>query len=382
MGVAAVAVGARGVRAPGQPRASPTTGAVLPDRRRRPGRGRPARRRPRRRPRRRRARGAAGRGRRRRGARPRAALLRSRCRRRAPRGLEGLDEARARRGRRAHRAPRAPSARRRAGAALAFLESSRAPYVVKTDGLAAGKGVVVTESLADARDAVRAYLSGEAFGDAGRTLVIEEGLTGPELSLLVVCNGDPDAALPLAPAQDFKRIVDGDTGPNTGGMGAYSPVPIVDAAIVDEVMDRAVRPTLRWLADARRRLPRRALRRDDAHRRRPQGHRVQRPLRRPRDARSCCPASRPTSPSSCSPRPRRQARRHVLRRRRASPSSSPPTATPPRPRTGDPIAGLDVAAAVNTVTVFHAGTTTTTAARSRTAGGRVLNSPPRASTSK
>ena len=67
---------------------------------------------------------------------------------------------------------------------------------MKTDGLAAGKGVVVTESLADARDAVRAYLSGEAFGDAGRTLVIEEGLTGPELSLLVVCNGDPDAARP------------------------------------------------------------------------------------------------------------------------------------------------------------------------------------------
>ena len=65
---------------------------------------------------------------------------------------------------------------------------------MKTDGLAAGKGVVVTESLADARDAVRAYLSGEAFGDAGRTLVIEEGLTGPELSLLVVCNGDPDGA--------------------------------------------------------------------------------------------------------------------------------------------------------------------------------------------
>ena len=120
---------------------------------------------------------------------------------------------------------------------------------MKTDGLAAGKGVVVTESLADARDAVRAYLSGEAFGDAGRTLVIEEGLTGPELSLLVVCNGDPDAAGRSRPAQDFKRIGDGDTGPNTGGMGAYSPVPIVADAIVDEVMDRAVRPTLRGLAD-------------------------------------------------------------------------------------------------------------------------------------
>ncbi len=133
-------------------------------------------------------------------------------------------------------------------AACAYLEEFGAPWVVKTDGLAAGKGVVVTESIADARDAVRAYLSGDAFGDAGRTLVIEEGLSGPELSLLVVCNGDPDAAVPLAPAQDFKRIGDGDAGPNTGGMGAYSPVPIVSDATVDDVMDRAVRPTLHWLA--------------------------------------------------------------------------------------------------------------------------------------
>jgi phosphoribosylamine---glycine ligase len=84
--------------------------------------------------------------------------------------------------------------------ALAFLDELAPPYVVKTDGLAGGKGVIVTESITDARDAVRAYLSGEAFGDAGRTLVIEEGLTGPELSLLVVCNGDPEAAVPLAPA--------------------------------------------------------------------------------------------------------------------------------------------------------------------------------------
>jgi phosphoribosylamine--glycine ligase len=133
-------------------------------------------------------------------------------------------------------------------AALAYLDTLPGFYVVKTDGLAAGKGVVVTESLADARDAVRAYLSGAAFGDAGRTLVIEEGMRGPELSLLVVCNGDSDDARPLAPAQDFKRIGDGDTGPNTGGMGAYSPVPIADDRIVDAVMADAVVPTLRELA--------------------------------------------------------------------------------------------------------------------------------------
>src|SRR5262249_32285309 len=113
--------------------------------------------------------------------------------------------------------------------------------------LAEGKGVVVTEDLDDARDAVRAYLSGEAFGDAGRTLVIEEGIRGPELSLLAVCNGDPDGARPLTPAQDFKRVGDADTGPNTGGMGAYSPVPIADGR-VDELVDAFVVPTLAHLA--------------------------------------------------------------------------------------------------------------------------------------
>jgi phosphoribosylamine--glycine ligase len=113
---------------------------------------------------------------------------------------------------------------------------------VKTDGLAAGKGVLVTESIAAARDAVREYLSGAAFGDAGRTCVVEEGMIGPELSLFALCDGR-DAAV-LATAQDHKRAFDGDHGPNTGGMGAYSPVPFVGDDVVDEVMTRAVRPTL------------------------------------------------------------------------------------------------------------------------------------------
>jgi len=126
--------------------------------------------------------------------------------------------------------------------ALAFLDTMQDLFVIKTDGLAAGKGVVVTEDRAEAVDAIRSYLSGDAFGDAGRTLVIEEGLTGPELSLLAVCDGT--RAVPLAPAQDFKRIGEGDAGPNTGGMGAYSPVPLVDASTVDMVMDRFVGPTL------------------------------------------------------------------------------------------------------------------------------------------
>jgi phosphoribosylamine---glycine ligase len=127
-------------------------------------------------------------------------------------------------------------------AADAFLDTLPGRYVVKTDGLAAGKGVVVTESIAQARDAVRAYLSGAAFGDAGRTCVIEEGLTGPEVSVFALCDGR--RAQLIAAAQDHKRAFDGDQGPNTGGMGAYSPVPFVGSDVVDEVMERAVRPTL------------------------------------------------------------------------------------------------------------------------------------------
>ncbi len=126
--------------------------------------------------------------------------------------------------------------------ALAFLGTLPGLYVVKTDGLAGGKGVVVTESIAEARDAVRGYLSGERFGDAGRTVVIEEGLSGPELSILAVCDGHD--AVALAPAQDFKRIGDGDTGPNTGGMGAYSPVPLATPAVVHDVMRDGVERTL------------------------------------------------------------------------------------------------------------------------------------------
>ena len=130
-------------------------------------------------------------------------------------------------------------------AALAYLDSMHAPYVVKTDGLAGGKGVVVTESLTEAREAVRNYLSGQAFGEAGRTCVIEEHLTGPELSVFALCDGS--RAEVIGVAQDHKRAFDGDEGPNTGGMGAYSPVPFVRDEVVDEVLERAIRPTLHEL---------------------------------------------------------------------------------------------------------------------------------------
>jgi phosphoribosylamine--glycine ligase len=126
--------------------------------------------------------------------------------------------------------------------ALAFLDTLPGLYVVKTDGLAAGKGVVVTESISDARDAVREFLSGAAFGDAGRTCVIEEGLTGPEVSLFALCDGK--RAKVFGTAQDHKRAFDNDEGANTGGMGAYSPVPFVGVDVVDELMERAIMPTL------------------------------------------------------------------------------------------------------------------------------------------
>jgi phosphoribosylamine---glycine ligase len=128
------------------------------------------------------------------------------------------------------------------GAALDFLESLPGPWVIKTDGLAGGKGVLVARTLAEAREDVSAKLSGAAFGDAGRHVVIEEGMEGPECSLLVLCDGTH--ALPLLPAQDFKRAGDGDSGPNTGGMGAYAPMPSVTPHEVDRIMDAAVLPLI------------------------------------------------------------------------------------------------------------------------------------------
>lgn len=129
-----------------------------------------------------------------------------------------------------------------AEAAVAFLRGLDGPYVVKTDGLAAGKGVLVTSSLDDAIDDVEAKLSGSAFGEAGRRVVVEEGLSGEELSVMAICDGTRVVA--LDGAQDFKRIGDGDSGPNTGGMGSYSPVALAGAGLIDEVMDRAIEPTL------------------------------------------------------------------------------------------------------------------------------------------
>lgn len=130
--------------------------------------------------------------------------------------------------------------------ALTYLREKGAPIVVKADGLAAGKGVIVAETLQQAEDAVRDMLSGNAFGDAGCRVVIEEFLAGEEASFIVMVDGKN--ILPMATSQDHKRVGDGDTGPNTGGMGAYSPAPVVTQAVHDRVMQDIIRPTVEGMA--------------------------------------------------------------------------------------------------------------------------------------
>jgi len=130
--------------------------------------------------------------------------------------------------------------------ALAYLQEKGAPIVVKADGLAAGKGVIVAMTLQEAENAVRDMLAGNAFGEAGHRVVIEEFLDGEEASFIVMVDGKN--VLPMATSQDHKRVGNGDTGPNTGGMGAYSPAPVVTQAIHDRVMEEVIYPTVRGMA--------------------------------------------------------------------------------------------------------------------------------------
>ncbi len=255
--------------------------------------------------------------------------------------------------------------------AVEFLRSLDGPWVVKTDGLAAGKGVLVTDSLAEAEADVAAKLSGDSFGEAGQRVVIEEGLTGPECSLLVLCDGQRLA--PLAPAQDFKRRDDDGAGPNTGGMGAYSPVPSVDDALVDELVAEAVAPLVGALRA------------------------------RGIDYRGVLYAGLMLTPSG--PKvlefnvrfgdpetqvvvPRLQGDLAALLAEVAAgalvttPRFAPDPAVcvvlasegyPESPRTGDPVTGLDAAGVQPGVTVFHAGTAVDPGTGDVvTAGGRVL----------
>jgi len=130
--------------------------------------------------------------------------------------------------------------------ALAYVRKQGAPIVVKADGLAAGKGVIVAMTLEEAENAIRDMLAGNAFGDAGNRVVVEEFLDGEEASFIVMVDGDH--VLPMATSQDHKRVGDGDTGPNTGGMGAYSPAPVVTAEVHQRIMDEVIYPTVRGMA--------------------------------------------------------------------------------------------------------------------------------------
>jgi len=130
--------------------------------------------------------------------------------------------------------------------ALAYVRAQGAPIVVKADGLAAGKGVIVAMTLAEAEDAIRDMLAGNAFGEAGSRVVVEEFLEGEEASFIVMVDGEN--ILAMATSQDHKRVGDGDTGPNTGGMGAYSPAPVVTPEVHQRIMDQVIVPTVRGMA--------------------------------------------------------------------------------------------------------------------------------------
>ncbi len=131
-------------------------------------------------------------------------------------------------------------------AAIAYIKKQGVPIVVKADGLAAGKGVIIAETQQQAIAAVEDMLSGNSFGAAGHRVVIEEFLNGEEASFIVIADGK--TALPMATSQDHKARDNGDKGPNTGGMGAYSPAPIVSAEIHQRVMDQVINPTLKGMA--------------------------------------------------------------------------------------------------------------------------------------
>ena len=126
--------------------------------------------------------------------------------------------------------------------AFKFIETLPTPVVVKADGLCAGKGVIIAPTHDEAKKAVSEMLSGKAFGDAGKKVIVEEFLDGYELSMFAICDGEDYILLPAA--QDHKRLLDGDEGPNTGGMGAYAPTPLVNDAIYEKVKERIIRPTL------------------------------------------------------------------------------------------------------------------------------------------
>ncbi|GER22424.1 phosphoribosylamine--glycine ligase [Zafaria cholistanensis] len=246
------------------------------------------------------------------------------------------------------------------------LDAFGAPYVVKDDGLAAGKGVVVTEDRAEALAHANACFA------AGGSVVIEEFLDGPEVSLFVISDGRH--AVPLAPAQDFKRIFDGDLGPNTGGMGAYTPLPWLPAGFVDEVMERVAYPTIREMAA--RGTPfvgvlycglavtRRGIRVIEFNARfgDPETQPVLARLKTPLGGLLMAAATGKLD----------DAEQLHWRPETAVGVVMAAANYPDSPVKGDPISGLEAAAAIEGVSVLHAGTATNDDGETVTAGGRVL----------
>ncbi|MFN8081026.1 MAG: phosphoribosylamine--glycine ligase [Kineosporiaceae bacterium] len=249
------------------------------------------------------------------------------------------------------------------------LDAFGAPYVVKDDGLAAGKGVVVTDDRDAALDHARACLAGRPEA----AVVVEEYLDGPEVSLFVLCDGE--SVVPLAPAQDFKRVGDGDTGPNTGGMGAYSPLPWAPAHLVDNVVDRVALPVVREMAHRGTpfsgvlycglALTARGLRVVEFNVRfgDPETQSVLARLATPLGGVLLAAAT--GSLAGLAP----------LRWRDAAAVTVVLAADnyPAAPRTGDAITGLDAAATVTGASVLHAGTARDPDGRLVSAGGRVLS---------
>ncbi|MBE2984684.1 phosphoribosylamine--glycine ligase [Campylobacter sp. RM9344] len=129
--------------------------------------------------------------------------------------------------------------------AFKFIDTLGLPVVVKADGLCAGKGVIIAQTHEEAKDAVSDMLSGDSFGDAGKRVVVEEYLDGFELSFFAICDGENFVSLPVA--QDHKRLLDNDKGPNTGGMGAYAPSPLAGANLIKRLEDEVVKPTLKGM---------------------------------------------------------------------------------------------------------------------------------------
>ena len=255
--------------------------------------------------------------------------------------------------------------------AKSYLEMIGAPVVVKADGLAAGKGVMVAKTLEEAEAALAECFVVRRFGDAANVVLIEEYLEGEELSLLSIVSGNQ--VLPLAPAQDYKRIFDGDEGPNTGGMGSYSPVPSVDDALYERLVDEIVRPTVAEIArrgiDYRGVLYAGLMLTD----------------RGPEVLEFNCRFGDPETQALL---PRLQSDLLELLWTAARGETLPAAAEwskgpavgvvmasggyPGSTSKGDPIIGLEKAWAVNGVEVFHAGTRRGPDRRLVTAGGRVL----------